>query len=363
MKRQLINQFMASDARQVGVGLLASMEELELDHNLHIQQEEAVSLAGNLAVSVKKSFPDNEALQSQVATVLNTMTGGSGVVSCEGLADLLGQVFGNKKPKYKDDDDEYLSYKHNAKLNKFLAEMKKTYLNRSWLAKQTFIEGTVKATDISSHFIIDGKLGDNPLGNIEIARKRIERHAKAWMNVIGPIHDQVQSAHKNVMTIWKRNPDDTDTVLDAVRSAIGVFNAQPDPMPKFPKFEGTSLKNLKLVGSKDGVESLIEPKLVPEDSMPALKIDQVMEAAQIINAIFTEKNWDPSIGYLPWLDFKDGTGFPDWLDETDRSLDNAYWERFYHQREPENWTLAMRDMIETYGLAKALIKWIDRSIK
>lgn len=363
MKKQLIGQFLVSDARDVGAKLLESMEALEVDHRLDLQKEETVSLAVDLATHIKKAFPDNELLHGQMAAVLGTVSNGPDNVSCEGLSDLLGKVFGDRKPKYQDDEDEYLSYRHNAKLIKFLAEMKKTYLNRSWLTKQSFVEGTVKASDISSHFIIDGKLGDDPLNNIEIARKRIERHAKAWMGVIGPIHDQVQSTHKAVMALWKRDPNDTDAVLEAVRKAIGVFNAIPDPMPKFPKFEGTSLKNLKLVGSKDGVESVTDPKVVPEDSLPALDLDGVLKAAQIINAIFTEKNWDPSFGYLPWLDFKDGTGFPDWLDETDHSLDTDYWERFYHQREPENWTLAMRDMIETYGLAKALIKWIDRSIK
>ncbi|MNI54100.1 hypothetical protein D3C73_1089790 [compost metagenome] len=284
----------------------------------------------------------------------------------ESLGSVIGSIFGKKgKPKTLPEEQQW-NQEHRAQVAKFLQELEKTYLSSAWLDKQKFVTGDVPASDISIRFMCSNQVGKGALLNVNVARKNVEGFCKAWAQVLKSIETKVNSIHEQVKRDTKGAEDQDEKALEVVRKAIKDFNAIPDPMTKFPKMSGTALGNLVPYIDKHGeadVHAVPEPQ--PPTTLTALTKDEVLYGAKLVKEMLTDENWDPSWGLLRfrWLDFKDGEAFTGWIYDADYDLYEEYYERFYTQSYPESWTLGLRNMLDKYKTAVAIVKYIDRSIK
>lgn len=286
-------------------------------------------------------------------------------ISAEGLSEILskaGALFKTRKPdpNLPGESEDYR--KRQQAVSKFIAEMNKTYLNNTWLGKQKFSDGEIKAGDISSYFVIDGKLGDKPLDNMDLAKDRVKSFISKWEGIINTVHGKVKAIDSAVKAKTKGAAINDATALKIVSDAVEEFNAIQDPMKQFPQMTGTSLGNKVYSKVKENwleVTVTKQPENYP--TLPALNKEQVYHAATIVKALLNG-DWAPTIKWFSWLDHSDGHEFNDWLSDSDESLYMKYYSRFDHHGAGERWTYSIEGMFDEYPLAIALLKWIDRSV-
>lgn len=372
MRHNVLNDALAQalpdDARGTFRSLMSSMEDIQEAAQQETRQANLATQALTLTDTIMKEHGDDSPMHDTMVNLLTQISAGSGVevVSTEGLGSVftsLSGFFKTRKPngELPSKDSDYT--KRQQAVAKFIAEMDKTYLSSSWLAKQRFVDGTVNAGDISANFVIDGKLGDKPLANIDTAKKRVQAFITKWESVLNELSTKVTTIDRRVKAATKGASLDDKAAIQLVADAVKEFNALPDPMTKLPKLEGTSLGNKVFDKDKYGqLDVVVSTPATSSQTLPALSKEEVLECATLVKMML-KNDWEPELKYFPWLDHSDGSAFNDWIYDADYSVYDEYYDRFYHQSAGQAWTYATNYMFDMYQLAGAMIKWIDRSVK
>lgn len=374
MHRNLLNQYIESDSRQAARILLASLESIEATETQEDRTRQAVEEATTLADRLARQHPDNVELHQSMVAVLENMGATQGInVSNESLLSIASKLSGfwrKRKPDSKNlpDEEKVSGRDMDRVIREFLTEMEKTYLNPSWVSKQKFVEGSIPAKDFSGKFQIDGKPVTDPLANIEQHRKSMSNFISSWNGVLKALDSQVQAIDKRVTSEAKRlASSDEEAALNVVRNAIGELNSLPDPLKKFPSFNGTAMGNLIPYVSNEHKMEYVEVKakmpVTPSDTLPALDKDGILKVAGVIRDAMKNPDYFPSMPWLSWLDFKDGSWFSHWIYDADYSLYEDYYDLFYFQSACQLWSDGIWDLNNKFGVLVGLIKWMDRSIK
>lgn len=356
-----------TDARSTFKQLMSSMEDIQEAIQQENRQAALADQALTLTDTIMKECGSNPAMHETMSTLLTQIATDSGVevVSTEGLGSIFSSLSGffkTRKPNGELPSEDGNYQKRQQAIAKFIVELDKTYLNSSWLSKQKFVEGTIKAGDISANFVIDGKLGDHPLDNVDTAKKRVQAFIRKWEPLVKEIHTKVKAIDARVQSQTKGAALDDEAAIQKVRDAIKEFEALPNPIEKLPKMEGTSLGN-KTYG-KDKHNCLAVVVTTPPTSsptLPALNKEQVMHAAGIVKMML-KGDWEVGMEWFSWLDHSDGSAFNHWIYDADNDAYMDYYHRFYHQGPDEEWVWAVECIFDTYPLAAAMLKWIDRSV-
>lgn len=367
MHRNLLSQYIQSDARQVSQGLLASLESIEAINQRDESRNEALHKARSLAIQISRDLPDNVAAHEGMVQLVNGLLPEGDRPAMESLGSIIAGIFGKKgKPKSIPEEEKW-NQEHRNEIARFLKELDKTYLNAGWLAKQKFVEGEIPSTDISPYFTVNNHIGKDPLRNVTVARDSVEKFCRAWGQVLKSIDNQVQAIEKRCHAACKGKDEGDEEALAVVRKAVEELNKIPDPIPKLPKMGTTAIKNLNIFVDDNGfVDTKSIPDVKPQATMPALNKEEILYGAKMVKEMLSDREWDPSVKLLrslSWLDFEDGSDFSAWIYESDYSLYEDFYDRFYFQGDPERWTWGIIDMLERYKTAVAIIKYIDRSIK
>ncbi len=288
-------------------------------------------------------------------------------VSMEGFGTMLSGLFKGRKPTSLPEEQKW-NRQHQEAIAKFLRELEKTYLSTTWLSKQKYVTGSIPASDIAKHFTVKGRIEENPLAGIVLARQSVDRFCKAWRQVLKSTDDKVQAINARVKgETAQLMYDDEQAALELVRDAIKEMEAIPDPVKKFPLIQGTGLRNMiPYVDDHGDVNVKSSPKADEITTMAALTKEQVFEAAKLVKTLLNDGKWDPSSTLfmgLRWLDHSEGSRFSNWIYDADNSLYDDYYDRFYHQTCSQAWTDGLYGMLDQYKLAVALVKLIERSIK
>lgn len=372
MRQHTLNDALAqalpNEKRATLAEMLASLESIESADRADARQASVVGQAVSLSNTLMKLSPDDTVLHEHLGGVLTQLGKGTGVevVSTEGLTGILSSLSGffkTRKPNGELPSRTGDYRKREAEAAKFFAELDKTYLNSTWLSKQTFITDPVKAGDISTHFVIDGALGNKPFDNIETAKKRVQDFISKWEPVLKDLNGKVKSIDQRVKAETKGAALDDEAAIQKVAAAVKEFATLPDPMNKLPKMQGTGLGNLVLMKGKDG-DLVATATTAPTSAatLPPLSKEEVMVAAKYIKQIL-KFEFDPEMERFGWLDHSDGSAFNDWIYDADYDVYSDYYDLFYHQTADQLWVEAVDQMFSTYPLASALLNWIDRSIK
>lgn len=342
-----------------------------------LRQKEALSVTVE-ALDALKTAGLGEEVSVAAEALLKSIFISQGVseerVSMEGFGDLLlklrkaltgkdehGVKSTDRKPGSRINDHGEYSNEGKQAVKELREHLKKYYLNDHWLNGQKFVEGSVKAGDISKVFEIDGKVETDVLGSIDKAVKRVNDFSIKWETVLKGVDKKVQEIDKRVKQETKGADEDDEDAVDKVKQAIKDFNAINDPLKQLPKFEGTSLGNLVPV-VKNGelsVTAKAPPKGIAE--LPALNKEQVKAVAKVIDSIYST-GLIRDMGRIAWLDHSDGSDFNEWIYDADNDVYMDYYDLFYHQNAEALWIYGVFDLIDTHALASALERWIDRSI-
>ncbi|QTH80504.1 hypothetical protein PA10_00306 [Pseudomonas phage pPa_SNUABM_DT01] len=371
MKSALMQDLLPTDARLAGKTLLASLENIELIDELAEQKARVVEDATTLAMRIGNDYPENPLVHQGMMQMLIGLAGDDVQVSQEsGLLGALTKLSGfwskpKPDPKYIPDEEKSDWSQRDKAIRQFLQEMEKTYLNQSWLGKQKFVEGTVPAKDFSGTFQIDGKPVTDPLANIEQHNKNLSAFIKTWEPQVKKLNDQVQAIHKRTVAATAGAAEDDEEAIAIVRKAVEEFNALPDPLDKFPTFNSTALGNqIPYVDDKHGwIQVKAKMEVTPSDTLPALDKEGIHKVALLVKEIMTNAKFFPRMEWLPWLDFKGGDRFSNWIYEADYSTYEDYYDRFYWQGARDCWQDGLEYLNPKHKVVTGLIKWMDRSIK
>lgn len=362
-----LNEALPNDARTTFRQLMSSMEDIQEAIQQENRQAALADQALTLTDTIMKECGDNPAMHETMSTLLTQIATDSGVevVSTEGLGSIFSSLSGffkTRKPNGELPAEDSNYTKRQQAVAKFITELDKTYLNSSWLSKQKFVEGTVNAGDISANFVMDGKLGDKPLDNVDTAKKRVQAFVTKWESIINDLHTKVKAIDARVKSQTKGASLDDQEAIQKVIDATKEFEALPNPMDKLPKMEGTSLGNRVYGKDKHGcLDVIVTTPPVSSQTLPALTKEQVTHAATVVKMML-KGDWEPAMKWFSWLDHSDGSDFNDWIYDADNSAYMDYYDRFYHQGPGQEWTYEVEAMFDTYPLAAAMIKWIDRSV-
>jgi hypothetical protein len=373
MKQGILSQYMMSDARQAGRGLLASLESIEEMELGEEKKADAIEEASSLALRIGRDFPEDSDMHQSMFKVLENMGATEGAnVSNEsllGLATKLSGFWRKPKPDSKQISDEEKTdwSKRQQAILQFIKDMEKTYLNTVWLGKQKYVQGTVPAKDFSGAFQLDGKPVTDPLANIEQHKKNTGAFIKAWHGVLANLNTQVQAIHQRTVKATAGAALDDEAAIDIVRKAVDELNTLPDPTAKFPSFSGTALSNMvPVINTRFSVPVVnVEAKMPmsPSDTLPALDKDGVLKVAKLVVEMMKNPDFWPHMEWIRWLDFKDGSKFSDWIYDADNSVYMDYYHRFYWQGANDAWSDDIFALNSHYRVIIGLIKWMDRSIK
>lgn len=347
--------------------LMSSLEDIKQAAHEEAKHASIVDKALQLSDTVLKGCSSQTSIHASLEQLLMQVANvtGATVVSTEGLSGVISSLSGffkKRKPNgdLPSEDSDY--QKRKQAVAKFISEMDKTYLSSSWLNKQKFVTTPVKAGDISTHFVIDGQLGNTPLKNVDIAKHRVQTFVGKWETVISDLHNKVKAIDTRIKAQTKGAALDDKEAIQKVHTSIKELNALPDPMDKLPRLEGTSLGNKIFSVDKHGFLEIVV-KAHPENisTLPAMTKEDVMHAAALVKMMLKD-DWAPEMKWYDWLDHSDGSDFSHWIYDADYDAYEEYYGKFHHQRANEKWTDGTHDMFDVYPLATAIIKWIDRSV-
>lgn len=252
-------------------------------------------------------------------------------------------------------------------IDELVKALDKYYLNDNWLNAQALETEEINGSDISIHLVIDNKLGNDPLGNIDIAIKRVENWVDKWHPHVAKFEQSVVDIDNRVKKETAGADLDDQVAIDKVWAGIKEFKALKLPFDQMPKMEGTSLGNRvpHLNTTKHGseIDYEIKVKPTPVAKMAPLTKEQIKKAANYIKLIYGKGDGlIKDIQWLSWLDHSDGSNFNDWLDEADNGAFMDYY-MYDHHAGNQMFVEGSWDFIDDYTLAAALERWIDRSIK
>ena len=376
MKRELELCLVSKD--DDGKGLIrAAMESVHREIVLSKRQEKAIGSVADAFEAIRDASLGNR-VEVAAESLLKEIYISQGVerdrVAMEGFGDLLlklrkaitgkdehGVKSTDRKPGSRINDHGEYSNEGKQAVKELREHLKKYYLNDHWLNGQKFVEGPVKAGDISKVFEIDGKVETDVLGSIDKAVKRVNDFSIKWEAVLKGVDKKVQEIDKRVKQETKGADEDDEDAVDKVKQAIKDFNAINDPLKQLPKFEGTSLGNLVPVVKNGELSVTAKTPSKGIAELPALNKEQVKAVAKVIDSIYST-GLIRDMGRIAWLDHSDGSDFNEWIYDADNDVYMDYYDLFYHQNAEVLWIYGVFDLIDTHALASALERWIDRSI-
>lgn len=349
MRNKVLNSLLSDDRHIVVSSLQSSLESLIIESEQERANDRLSIGMTKLGLKLSNGLPEG--------------------VSMEGLGDTLSKLWGSSKPNSSNIhslEDSHDNVERTAALNKFLAEMNKTYLSSSWLGKQKWREDAVPAKDFSVQFEMDKKPSTDPLKSIEEHRRRLGAFASKWMAVLADTNRQVQAVYSETTRAFEATRGDNDKALEVARAGLKKLEAIPNPTDKFDGMHNTLLRNRRI--DEDVVYDqvvVVEDRKspTPAESFRPLDARSALHVAQLIKEICTNKDYFVKIERLPWLDMKDGSKFASWLRDADNNLYSKFYYTYYWQGAQDVWSDAIHDATDKYRLVSALIKWIDRSIK
>ena len=339
--------------------LKETVELAERITTVHSNSPEVIESTGRLvkqlviAQGISAETVSQEGLFDLITKVKNALTG----------RDSKGIKPSDRKPGQKLAEDREYTKEGRAAIKALQEALDKFYLNDKWLSNQTLINGDIKANDFSSALIMDNKIGTDPLSNIETAKKRIEAWSGKWYPIVKKFHDQIRMIDETVKNETKGAKPDDKEAIKKVHEAIVAFNNLRLPTEDFPKFEGTSTGNLIVAVDKHGyVNSTVTTTPISVDTLPALNKEQIKRAAEYIKLFYSnDKSFIKEMPWLKWIDHSDGSSFNDFLyDIEDDSAEKYY--TYDHHAGDRMFIEGVWDLFDEYSVAKALEKWIDRSI-
>jgi hypothetical protein len=342
--------------------------------------KEAVDLVERLSAFHGNSFNIKESSGELLKQLVMAQGIPEETISTEGFMDLLTKVKNaltgrddkgvkptDKKPGAHIGEDREYSKEGQTAIKSLVVALDKYYLNDKWLNSQTFVTGQVKADDFSSSLVLDNKLGSDPLNNIDIARKRVNEWCREWEAIVGKLEKQVLDIDARVKKETAGASGDDEQAIAHVKAAIEEFKSLKNPLKEIPKFNGTSLGNLIPVNSNRHLGVTVQTKPTSTPTLPALTKEQIKHAAGIIKAIYNYKDDDEFIKgptFIGWLDHSDGSTFSEWLHDVEENGEDVD-EYYMYDHHSASWLFieGAWDLIDQHAIAKALEKWIDRSIK
>lgn len=369
MKHSLLKELMPSDKTKVVRDLEASLEAIwKMDAEERARTEISNDLV-QLGLKVRRDFPEDHPLAKAINDALQVASIGldSNIPSMEGLKDIFFKIpfLGKRrKPSAEDiDPSEGAEYSKRYKaIKQFVAELDKTYLNKSWVSKQKFVTEPVNASDIGKNFEIDGKEPKDPLKNFETVQHRITKFIHDWEPHYLNLSNEVIRIHKALLKDTAGAAVGDVAKLALVKKAIAEMNALSSPLAKLPKFEGTSFANMTIKGEGDEVSAVQTSKPNGVDTLDPLDEHSIIAAATLVKQIMTYVFFsEPEFGH--WLDFETDSSFSNWLQDSDESLYFKYYDRYDVRDAPVRYIYAIYDLTNDTTLAASLIRWIDRSIK
>lgn len=265
-----------------------------------------------------------------------------------------------KKPGTKIKAEHWWSEEYEKEIKQIRDAIKRFYLNPNWLDKQKFVTGTVDGKGIAGPLNFDGKLGDDPLGNVPKGLQWTYAREKQWVTILNQYDQQLRNIDKRVKkeTTGSGNTDEKAHAL--VIDAMKEMRALPEP--KLPKDNACGLGNRNLVLDKDGhVETAVVKPLQISNTMKALTKEQVIEAAKLLLMLLDHEDVYDRIKGPSWLDHSDGDDFNEWLSDNYESDYMEYYD-FDHHTLDQIYMDGVFDLVDEPGLLAAIEKWIDRSI-
>jgi hypothetical protein len=240
--------------------------------------------------------------------------------------------------------------------------IKDYYLNEKWLANQQFVEGDVKADDISPRLQYKGVVREDIV-------KAFDESSKAYDAMWNKFRPGCASYIKDIIAIdnellKKGNPLKTIEEVDPlVKEAIAKCEALKTPTERSNMVGEvyTFLGPVTITFGKDRVTQKSEKTAKPVATFKALDKEGVKSIASLIMKIVTD-GWDgdePSIGW--GVDHSDGEPLRKWYD--DSSYLDEYYDHVSGHSIDDYWMYEANAMYQLYDLIPALEHWIDRSIK
>lgn len=290
-------------------------------------------------------------------------------ISHEGFGDAINKIaklFSAKKPEQLLGDDEKEHYKEmNKGANKLVEDIKSTYLNDSWLKKQSLVEGEISAGDFSMFLVLDGKLTD-PIGNLKETKRRWDKLQNWLKSNVGSYDREIQRIDNELHQAYDKlkNPTEEDAE-NLFKQAVDKINKLKDPLDGYPFSTLTFLRGRRVEKGKqiDDLVGLITVNKDPKqfdlsvEKLPALNRTDIKEVANIL-CLLLQREYFESF-YPNGTDHSDGKINENDMNRTSSSFDE-YYDLTYYQR---MWDLYVPYPIREDEIIRALERWINRSIK
>lgn len=383
--KSLLNDIFGSQSTE---GKLAVNTALEALIDVEVTQPAKDELFGESVELVEKvvATHDDDNVREAAGQLLKALVMTKGVdetlistVSQEGLGSFITRIknavqgrdehgvkASDKKPgtdrEYK---DRYWSDEGKKALKELKDAITKFYLNDNWLNGQTFVEGTVSATNIAEHLQVDGKLDQDPFKTLEKGIHNAKEASAKWFGVVKELEHKVSAIDDQVKKETKGAALDDKEAVKKVEAAISKMEKLVDIFDKLPRMASTSCGN-RILGvhvykTGKSVEAITKPEIVKIETMPALDKNGVKEAAKWMVKLLENEvvEWK----WLGWLDHSDGSEFNDWIYDADNDVYMRYYDYFYHQGANRMYAEGPLALFDEYEVVYALARWIDRSIK
>lgn len=374
MKNNILAGLFCEDKRSVFSSIIASMEAIEQEEADIQMRESVLAKLADAGEELAAKFPENELAHQGLATAIGQIADDG--VSTESLAGALAKLFSKKKPDASvlPGEDNQSMVENRKALNEFLRLMEKTYLNRSWMSKQTFVTTPISGGEPCRILELDGVPVTDVFANLEEGRKRVLSFRDQWVAILKPLSEKVnaidEKANREAAAIIgnSHNPSVEDRVkVFAIMSSAGAeLDKLPDPVDKLPKLKGTAFGNTIIVGESDGTYSQIKAtEAMPvkgAETIAPFTLEEALKAAQLVKDILDSK-WISRMPTFKWLDHRNG----DAIGRVNTDGGSIYWrryyKRFYFEGVYADWFRDVYKLHPSNKLAKALIILLDRSIK
>lgn len=261
----------------------------------------------------------------------------------------------------RNNNDFYLKTKR----NEIVADIKRTYMNSSWMSTRKQSEETINPYKIYEYLVDGNKLPDNisvavqnHLNSLKSNYENLTRLHNAFADKVNTIGHEMISSAQSATT-----DDEFYKIIDI---AVGKLSKLKDPGEEFKLDARNMLGNPKKVILHGGAAIDFGSALSKENINP-LKIDTIPTVAQrIIDCVDLYCYMEDS----KRVDILDGEDNPEFKTETGSHL----WELmidyknstdyFWHSDRDRLWEDLFYDLsVDLLSLCVALEKWIYKSIK
>lgn len=267
-----------------------------------------------------------------------------------------------KKPKPGEDaafDGKRWSKEYDTACVKLRQNVKDFYTNDKWLDAQTFVVGTVNASDFSARFTYKGKIREDIAKAYEESSTEYDRLQAKYCPLVIAYTKNLIAIDKEVA---KRTTgvEDVKIIDDVLRDAIKKMRALPHPITQMGSSVTQFLGGCTLKFTKDSIDVKTEP-LKPLATLPALDKAGVKAIGQLmLKVLDLHENW-PNIPY-------DGVASDQGDDYQHHYDESAVMDEYYDICELNalDWELSepvYTPFFRMQDIIGALDKWVDRSVK